>query len=61
MLKIITFFTIWFITMLLLTEWAMELISTSDTVLNLLGIMLFIGSWMAFLKLSQIFINKFKK
>ena len=61
MLKTIIIFVIWATVMLILTDFAMELISVASLFQNIMGILLISLAWTLSIKLVLMFLQKIQK
>lgn len=61
MLKTIIIFVIWATVMLILTDFAMELISIASLFQNIMGILLLSVTWALSVKLVLMFLQKIQK
>lgn len=61
MLKIIIIFIIWATVMLIVTDFALELISIASLFQNIMGILLISGAWTLSIKLVLMFLQKIQK
>ena len=61
MLKTIIIFVIWATIMLIVTDFALELISIASLFQNIMGILLISGAWTLSIKLVLMFLQKIQK
>ena len=61
MLKTIIIFIIWATVMLIVTDFALELISIASLFQNIMGILLISGAWTLSIKLVLMFLQKIQK